>query len=177
MCPVEQFQSQILEKYLRNFQPFRIIDEVFVAISNFFSRFSRLKYISRGSNEGKSYCKKRKIFLFSRLSEYFLLERKVPQSWQNWYLLIFGKFWGKKSEKLHKVSNFSGFWVEKIEILVERFHSGLLQLQLARPEKYLEKEWFSLSKKVFGYRLWSFGNFFVVLQNSLVRCIKIPSYV
>ena len=135
MCPVEQFQSQILEKYHWNFQLFRIIDEVFVAISNFFSRFPRLQYISRASNEEKSYSKKKKKYFFSRLSEYYLLERKVPQSCQNWYLLIFGKFWGKKSEKLHKVSNFFGFWVEKIEFLVEQFHSGLLQLQLARPEK------------------------------------------
>ena len=107
MCPVEQFQSQILEKYLRNFQPFRINDEVFVAISNFFSRFPRLQYFSRGSNEEK----RKKIW---KIAQGFKFLRIL--SWKN-------------------------------RILVEQLHLALLQLQLARPEKYLEKKWFSFRKR------------------------------
>ena len=147
ICPMEQFPSQILEKYLRNFQPFRIIDEVFVTLSNFFSRFPRLQYISRGSNEEKSYSKKKKKILL-------LKTERILSTWAKSFpelsKLIFTYLWKVLRKKIWKIAQ--GFKFLRIlswknRILVEQLHLALLQLQLARPEKYLEKKWFSFRKR------------------------------
>ena len=116
---------------------------------------------------------------FKVLSElFFPFARKNRRSCQNCNIGIFRKILMKNNFWISP-RGFSVFLTlcQKKRHSVEKFPSGLSHPHFARPEKFFCDKLTFLSKKFFCYHLWTLSNFFVVLQNSLVRCVRTTIYV
>ena len=118
---------------------------------------------------------------FKTLHEFFLpLAKTYRHGCQNCNLSTFRKFWRKLDfffEMEHVCKHLrTSRW--KNRALVKNFSSGFLQQDFALPEKGFEEKGLVFRESFFFcYHFWSLSDFFVFLQNCLVRCAKPPIIV
>ena len=120
--------------------------------------------------------KKEKILLFKTERILFTWAKSSPELSK----LIFTYLWKVLRKKIWKIAQ--GFKFLRILSWKNRIFSRTISFRVVTTatcasREIIREKMIFLSKKIFGYHLWSFSNLSVVLQKSLFRCVKTPSYV